>query len=280
MTGNSKRRRGVAKALQGNRLRQAFERLQAEGGKAFIPFVAACDPDLSTCVELVLEMARLGATVVELGVPFSDPIADGPTIQAAFTRVLESGFEVDQVLEVVRRVREHSEVPLVLMVSYSIVLRRGVEAFMTAAARAGVDGFIIPDLPAEAADEACRVADEQGLTMTFLVTPATPTQRIEEIARLSTGFVYYVSVMGITGARTELPKTLASQVKRVKQEVDRPVCIGFGISSPEQVKRLSGAGDGVICGSAIVRRIDEAVQKGTSPVKQVSRFVKSMIDAL
>ncbi len=280
MTGNSKRKGAAADTLHDNRLRRAFERLWADGGKAFIPFVAACDPDLSTCVELVLEMARLGATVVELGVPFSDPIADGPTIQAAFTRVLESGFEVDQALEVVRRVRRQSEVPLVLMVSYSIVLRRGVTAFLRDAAGAGVDGFIIPDLPAEAADQVCRVAEAQGLTMTFLVTPATPSERIEEIARLSTGFVYYVSVMGITGARTELPKTLAAQVKKVKQKIDRPVCIGFGISSPEQVRRLSGAADGLICGSAIVRRIDEAVEKGTSPVKSVSRFVKSMIEAL
>jgi tryptophan synthase alpha chain len=266
--------------LTDNRLVRRFDDLRREGRKAFIPFVTACDPDTDTTVELVLGMEKAGASVVELGVAFSDPIADGPTIQTAFTRVLAKGFEAAQAFDAVKRIRERSEIPIALMLSCSIVTRIGTETFVKRCARAGVDGLIVPDLPVEAAAELRRAAKEHGIALTFLVTPATPDARVERIVEASTGFVYYVSVMGVTGARADLPKAVSHAVRHLKTMTDRPVCIGFGISTPEHVKALGQHADGVIVGSALVKRMTEAIEKGKSPVRPVTAAVKELSGAL
>lgn len=261
-----------------NRIEKRFKELTKSKECALIPFVTAGDPTPDVTVEVVLEMARQGADIVELGLPFSDPLADGPTIQAASFRALEQGMNPELYFQIVEQIRRHSDIPLVLMGYYNPVLKMGLETFADMAVKAGIDGTIIPDLPFEEAEAWRKVARENGLSNILLVAPNTPEGRVKKIAKASTGFLYYVSVLGITGARTELPPELAQGLKKVKELSAKPVAVGFGISRPEQVKALRDAADGIIVGSAIVKMLYESYRSHgkEAAVKQVGTFVSDL----
>jgi tryptophan synthase alpha chain len=257
-----------------------FGRLRAEKRTALIPFVAAGDPDLSATVALVRELARSGAGLIEIGFPYSDPIADGPIIQASYTRALKKGVRVEDIF---RNVRELSGVgvPLVGMVSYAIVHRRGPEAFLKQAQEAGFSGAIIPDLPIEEAEGIAQLAAARDFKLIQLVTPTTPRERAVLIAKLSTGFLYVVSTTGITGERDRLPEALVGHLGWLRQQTALPLCVGFGISKPEQARLLRGVADGIIVGSAFVRRIEEAGSRPLAAVvAEVGTLAQSLIAAL
>lgn len=261
-----------------NRIEKVFKGLKERKETALIPFITAGDPSVEITKRLVLEMDRQGADIIELGLPFSDPLADGPTIQAASFRALKAGMNPEIFFNLVRRIRTNSNIPLVLMGYYNPVLKYGLENFARDAAEAGIDGTIIPDLPLEEAGDWMKFAMAYGLANILLVAPNTPEDRIKKIVRASKGFIYYVSVLGITGARTSLPPQVSEGLSRVKEFTRKPVAVGFGISMPEQVRGLSGIADGIIVGSAIVRLIQElfssiSVQDKDQAVKKVGDFV-------
>ena len=259
------------------KLEAAFAAGRAAGRKALAPFVTAGDPDLATTVAVLEAVDRAGATLCELGVPYSDPIADGPVIQASYTRALGAGITLDGVLSIAKDASAKVTMPILAMVSYSIIFRRGIDRFVADAKAAGLAGFVVPDLPLEESDEldaACRAA---GLALVRLVTPTTPPERAEAIARKSTGFLYCVSVAGVTGARTELPPGLLDRIAWLRTKTDVPIVVGFGISSPEQVRAVAAVADGVIVGSALVRLVAEsAVQGQPAMLAQVERFIADL----
>ncbi|MEM1213068.1 MAG: tryptophan synthase subunit alpha [Planctomycetota bacterium] len=244
-----------------SRIDAIFERLRGGGNKGLMPFVTAGDPSLEATAEVLLAMEGAGASVVELGIPFSDPIADGPVIQASMQHALDTGTTVEGVFEMVASVRDRLSLGLVAMVSYSIVHRLGLEVFVHRAGAAGFDGLIFPDLTveeAEAAGGAREAAAAAGLSLAMLVAPTTPMERAERIASASSGFVYVVSRAGITGARTELPAGLGERLAGLRGVTQTPLAVGFGVSSPEQVRAVvggCGGADAVIVGSALVDRI-------------------------
>jgi tryptophan synthase alpha chain len=245
-----------------------FQRLRAQGRKAFMPFLTAGDPDLAGTATLVRTVARSGADLVEIGFPYSDPIADGPVIQASYTRALERGVRMDQIFACVRELTV--AVPLVAMTSYTLVHRRGPAAFLDQARAAGLSGAIVPDLPFEEAEPLVRLAAERDFKLTQLITPTTPWERAVRIAERSTGFIYDVSVTGITGERDRLPEALVGQIGRLRAETDLPICVGFGISKPEHVRMLREVADGIIVGSALVRQLE---QVGTRSFDQVAKAI-------
>ncbi|HEV3345049.1 MAG TPA: tryptophan synthase subunit alpha [Pirellulales bacterium] len=260
---------------------QLFRRLRAEGQKALMPFVTAGDPDLGFTAEVLAELARRGAHLCEVGVPYSDPIADGPVIQASYTRALAKHVKLARIFEMLAGVTQKVTAPMVTMVSYAIVHRHGLARYVEEARRAGLAGAIVPDLLIEeSADlaEICRGAD---FSLIQLVTPTTPRERALRIAESSTGFLYYVSVTGITGERTALPQQLLDNVGWLREQTDTPICIGFGISQPEHVRLLSPVADGLIIGSAIVRRIAAAEKRPKAEVlREVGEYVGSLLAAL
>jgi len=240
------------------KLEAMFAANRAAGRKALAPFVTAGDPDADTTVAVLETLDKAGASLCELGVPYSDPIADGAVIQASYTRALGKGFTLAGVFDVAKRASAGCSMPILAMASYSLIFRRGIDRFVADAVAAGLAGFVVPDLPLEESDDldaACRTA---GLALVRLVTPTTPPERAEAIAKKSTGFLYCVSVAGVTGARTDLPPGLVDRVKWLKTKTDVPILVGFGISGPEQVRAVAAVADGVIVGSALVRRIAEA----------------------
>jgi tryptophan synthase alpha chain len=257
-----------------NRIDQMFKRLKAKGERALIPFITAGDPDLATTRALALEMAAKGADLIELGIPFSDPLADGPTIQAASNRAVQGGVHLSEVLALAGDLRRKTDIPLVLMGYYNPILQYGLERTAREAADLGVDGFIIPDLPPEEAGPWRVAAAKAGVATIFLAAPTSSHERIKHMARLTRGFLYYVSVTGITGARTELPPDLATALKEVRSLVKCPLAVGFGISTPEQVKWLAPYVDGIVVGSAIVLRV--ANLKGPELIKEVGEFIASL----
>ncbi len=260
-----------------DRIAQMFKAKKDANEAALIPFVTCGDPDLDTTVELVLAMERQGADLVELGLPFSDPLADGPTIQAASQRALANGVNMDNFFEVVSRIREKSGIPLVLMGYYNNLFQYGLKWFAERASEIGIDGTIIPDLPLEEAREWTATAKANGLANILLVAPTTPSQRAERIAKASSGFLYYVSVTGITGARTALPSEITASISRLKGVSPVPVCVGFGVSTSEQVEMLSQVADGIIVGSAIVKLIERNLSEGQEAiVTEVAEFVGSL----
>lgn len=241
-----------------------------------IPFLTVGDPDLETTARLAVAIAEAGADLIELGIPYSDPVADGPTIQAASQRALEHGVRLGNVFEVVRRIRCESSVPLILFTYCNPVYRYGLDRFLSEAAEAGADGLLMPDLPPEEASELIAAADRHGLCPVFLVAPTSSKERIAKIVSASKGFVYLVSAMGVTGTRAELAADLESLIGKVKAAGSLPVAVGFGVSTPEQAGQISRMGaDAVIVGSAIVDRIG---RWGTAPdlVEKVQDFVKSL----
>jgi tryptophan synthase alpha chain len=269
-----------------NPIDAVFSRLRASGRKAFIPFVTAGDPDVAGTVRLVRALADAGASLAEIGFPYSDPVADGPVIQASYTRALEHGLQVDDMFACGKQAAAAPElsggqVPLVLMTAYSLVYRRGASAFLDQSVAAGYSGAIVPDLPLEEAGELAKMAAARDFRLIQLVTPATPRPRARAIARLSTGFLYCVSVTGITGTRDRLPEELIDQLGWLRQETDLPLCVGFGISKPEHVRMLRDVADGIIVGSAIVREVEQGrpLEETAAAVADVSRMLMAEMPA-
>jgi tryptophan synthase alpha chain len=260
-----------------------FKQLRAAGRKALMPFVTAGDPDIAFTAAVLHELAKRGASLCELGIPYSDPIADGPVIQASYTRALSKKIQLEQVLEMVRGLAPSFKPPLVSMVSYAIVYRHGLERFVADAQAAGLAGAIVPDLPVDEAEPLAKICRAADFSLIQLVTPTTPRPRAVRIAETSTGFLYYVSVTGITGERGELPPDLIENVGWIRGQTPLPVCVGFGISSPEHVRRLAPVADGLIVGSAVVRRIAAASENGTpreAVLADVGKYVSELLAAL
>ena len=258
-----------------------FAALRSRGRIGLIPFIPAGYPDLATTAAALPALAQAGGDVIEVGFPFSDPIADGPTIQESYTVALLKKLRIADVFETVSSVRSTVAAPLVSMVSYSIVFRYGVDRFVAAARQAGFDGLILPDLPPPGAEGICDRVRAGGLDTILLVAPTTAPQRRQEIARLSSGFVYYLSVSGITGERDRLPADLAANVHQLKGMTDRPVCVGFGISKPEHVSQLQGLADGAIVGSAYVKRMKPHLTEGPQALaREVGSLTRELLSAV
>lgn len=258
-----------------NRLAQTFAELRRRGARALIPYFVAGDPSLDVTRQLILEAARRGADVVELGIPFSDPLADGPVIQRAAGRALAAGVRLPRVLELVRKVRGEVSVPIVLLTYYNPVHVFGLKAFAHGAVEAGVDGVIVADLPPEEAGPLATEARAAGLDLIHLVAPTSPPDRMRLIARQSRGFIYFVSLTGVTGARATLPTDLVEKVRRLRAVTKKPICVGFGISTPDQVAAVAPYADGVIVGSAIVRLV-ETHARSDHLVMEVGNFIAAL----
>jgi tryptophan synthase alpha chain len=269
-----------------NRIDALFARLRTEHRTALMPFVTAGDPDLAATALLIAELINKGAHLVEIGIPYSDPIADGPVIAASYHRALERGIKVSHIFQTLRTLRAEGSArfnatPIVAMASYAIIHRLGVERFLNDAVTSGLDGLIVPDLPVEEAGTVRELSLRRDLKLIQLITPTTPRERAIEIARSSTGFIYYVSIAGITGERKSLPAELAESVAWLRTQTDLPVCIGFGISGPDQVRQLSSVADGLIVGSAIVRRLVEAINRPRAEiVREIGQFTSELAQAL
>jgi tryptophan synthase alpha chain len=234
-----------------------FAALQNRGQKAFIPFITAGDPDLETTVQLVLELERAGSHIVELGIPFSDPVADGPTIQRSSERALAHGYRIADILSAVSAIRRCSEIPIVLFSYFNPILQYGVEGLAQDASRAGVNGVLVTDMTPEEGTDYCACMDRHGLDTIFLAAPTSDAGRLTRIAACTRGFLYLVSRTGITGESTSLSDTLAPSVERVRRHTDLPVAVGFGISTPEQVRAVWNLADGAVVGSSIVAQIEK-----------------------
>ena len=254
-----------------SRIHKAFE-----NGKAFIPFITCGDPDLATTAAVVRAAAANGADLIELGIPFSDPTAEGPTIQAANLRALSGGVRTDQIFDLVRELRTDVTVPMVFMTYANVVFSYGAEKFIRTCREIGIDGLILPDLPFEEKEEFLPICRECGVDLISLIAP-TSEKRISMIASEAEGFLYIVSSLGVTGTRSEITTDLASIVKVVRESTDLPCAIGFGISTPEQAARMAALSDGAIVGSAIIRILEKY---GREAAPHVGAYVRSMKDAV
>jgi tryptophan synthase alpha chain len=262
-----------------NRIDQKFQLLKIQKRKAFIAFITAGDPDLRTTERLVIALEKAGVDIIELGIPFSDPLADGPTIQASYDRALKKGTTVKKILETVKHIRRKTFLPIALMSSYNPILRFGEEKFVKICADAGVDGLIIPDLPPEEAKNLRQLAKHYKISTIFFVSPTSQDKRILANTKASSGFVYYVSLTGITGTQKAIARSVIKNINHIKRFTRKPVCAGFGISTPRQVKDIGRAADGVIVGSAIVKKIEEC-RGQRDLVNKVSRYVSSLVKSL
>jgi tryptophan synthase alpha chain len=258
-----------------------FSTLRRENRKALMPFVTAGDPDLAFTAAVLKELVARGAHMCEVGIPYSDPIADGPVVQASYTRALEHRIKLADILATLGDVAPQVSAPLVTMVSYAIVYRHGLEKYADEVSERGIAGLIVPDLPVEESAALAKICAKRELSLIQLVTPTTPRERQIRIANTSTGFLYYVSVAGITGERNELPPELVDNVGWLREQTELPICIGFGISQPEHVRLLAPVADGLIVGSAIVRRIATAAERPAEEVlRDVGEYVETLLAAL
>ena len=262
-----------------NRIEERFARLKREGKKGFIVYIGAGDPNLDATRRLALAFDSAGVDILELGVPFSDPLADGLVNQLAAQRGLESGTTPPKVLQTVTAIRRDSQVPIVLYIYFNLIHRAGMKQFIAAAAKAGVDGLLVLDLPPEESDNYEALMRRAGLCPIYLVAPTTPEDRIKLIVKRGSGFIYYVSREGVTGMQSKVASNLASQIAKIRRHTKLPVAVGFGVSNPEQAKLVADHADAVIVGSAVVNRIAQH-GKSRELVKRVSRFVKSLADAV
>jgi tryptophan synthase alpha chain len=254
------------------RIDQTFARLRADGKKAFVAYIMAGDPDVPTALAVMQALPAAGVDIIELGLPFTDPMADGPTIQRAGQRALEGGMTVDATLQMVRDFRAgDATTPIVLMGYYNPIYARGVDLFLTQAKDAGIDGLIIVDLPPEEDAELCIPAQKAGLNFIRLATPTTDDARLPKVLQNTSGFVYYVSITGITGAAAAQATDVGPEVARIKAATDLPVIVGFGITTPDAARSIAGIADGCVVGSAIVGQIGA----GKSPA-EVAAFVASL----
>lgn len=267
-----------------NRLDQKFSELKSEGKKGFFPFIVAGQVSMDFTIELITALQEAGVSGIELGIPFSDPIADGPVIQTAFSKALKSGITTKLIFNTLKGAKERIKIPITAMVSASIVYRIGPTKFIEMAKSAGIDGLIIPDLPLEEAAEIKKETLKEDMRLAMLVAPTTPEERMARIASTATGFIYYISVTGITGERDRLPEDLPARVARLKElSSGLPVLVGFGINRPEQVRMVCSVADGAIVGSAIVRRILEAEEKKSKPeeiIRLITDYTKQLLSGI
>lgn len=256
-----------------------FKSLRNSSQCALIPFITAGDPDLKTTAEALRVLDQSGADLIELGVPYSDPLADGPTVQAAATRALQRGVRLDDVLAMVKDVTPEVKAPIILFTYYNPILHRGIESFLKQIASAGVKGLVVPDLPLEEAQALLTSAAEMGIEVVLLVAPTSPKERIEAIAQQSQGFIYLVSVTGVTGMRTRLESRVQDLLQQMRAVTDKPIGVGFGISQPEQARQIKNWGaDAVIVGSAFVKRLaDGTPAEGLSAIGEFCKSLKSAI---
>ncbi|MFH1799083.1 MAG: tryptophan synthase subunit alpha [Candidatus Omnitrophota bacterium] len=260
-----------------NRIDETFRRLKKEGKTAFIPYVTAGDPDIDTSKEIVRSLASSGADIIELGIPFSDPLADGPTIQRAVQRSLKNHCSVGKVFEMVKDLRREISVPIVFMTYYNIIFNYGVDRFVKDAKAKGADGVIAADLPMEESEELQKSAEKKDFCVIMLTAPTTPIPRFRKIAAKSRGFIYYVSLTGVTGERKELSSKLKEDVKKISGLSKKPVCVGFGISTPLQAKEIKSVSSGIIVGSAIIKIIEKNLDCGkTKMIQEIGAFARSM----
>ncbi len=258
-----------------------FRQLRASGRKALMPFIAAGDPDLDFTAAVIRRLAERGCSLFELGIPYSDPIADGPVIQASYIRALDHKIKLAETLAMVGRLTPQVQIPIVTMLSYAIIFRHGLEKYVADAKAAGIAGAIVPDLPVEESGPLSEICRREDFSLVNLITPTTPRDRALRIAERTTGFIYYVSVTGITGERTELPPEIVDNVAWLRSQTTLPICIGFGISRPEHVRMLAPVADGLIVGSAFVRHVAEASVKPRAQVlDEIDAFAAELLAAL
>ncbi len=256
------------------RIDDTFTRLTAQGRKAFVAYIMAGDPDVATSLSVMKGLPGAGVDIIELGLPFTDPMADGPTVQLAGQRALTGGMTVDKTLQMVRDFRTLDKTtPIVLMGYYNPIYSRGVDRFLGEAQEVGIDGLIVVDLPPEEDAELCIPAQKAGLNFIRLATPTTDDKRLPKVLQNTSGFVYYVSITGITGAAAAEAADVAPEVARIKSQTDLPIIVGFGINTPEAARSIAAVADGCVVGSAIVKLIGEG-----RPVSEVLAFVKTLAD--
>jgi len=258
-----------------NRITEKFRQLVARSEKAFIPFITAGDPDMETTEVLLQCLAENGADMIEIGIPFSDPMADGLTIQASSQRALRNPFSMDLILNLVRRFRARHETPVILFGYYNPFFQYGLTRLVRNALDSGVDGLLVVDLPPEEAHDLLQAAAQNGLDIIFLIAPTSTDERIRLIAKHASGFIYYVSLTGVTGARQTLTAGMAGAIARIRRFTSLPIGVGFGVSSPEHVREISGYADAIIVGSAIIKKIEE-LHGQPDLLKQVGLFVSTL----
>ena len=259
------------------RIADRFAELRAAGRSGLVTFVTAGDPDLDTSYEILRRLPQAGADLIELGMPFSDPMADGPSIQASSLRALKAGATLSKTIAMVRRFREEDDrIPIILMGYFNPIYRYGVDRFVAEAKEAGVDGLIVVDLPPEEDDELCRPALRADLSFIRLATPTTDDHRLPSVLRDVSGFLYYVSIAGITGAGSSSDTAINNAVERLRRHTDLPIAVGFGIKTPDQAAAVARVADAAVVGSALVNRVAESVAKGNGPEER-SRAVESLL---
>ena len=258
-----------------NRIEESFARLKRTGRKGFIVYIGAGDPNLAATRELAVAFDRAGVDILELGVPFSDPLADGLVNQLAAQRGLESGTTPPRVLATVAAIRKHSEIPVILYIYFNLIHRVGLKRFIQNAAKAGVDGLLVLDLPPEESDNYEALMKKNGLCHIYLVAPTTPEDRMEFIVKRGSGFIYCISREGVTGMQKKVATNLTQQVAKIRAHTKLPIAVGFGISTPDQAKAVAAAADAVVVGSAVVNQI-ATHGKSKDLVKHASKFVKSL----
>jgi tryptophan synthase alpha chain len=255
-----------------NRIEKKFKALKRKNKKAFIVFITAGYPDLGITKKLILEFDKIGVDIVEIGVPFSDPLADGPIIQESSEAALRNKVTLVEILGLVKELRRHTNMPLTLMTYYNPIFCFSEQGFIKAAGAAGVDGVIVPDLPPEEGKALVKLAHKNKLDVISFISPTTSWLRMKHIARISRGFIYYVSLTGVTGPRAKLPLDLQQHIRAIKRITARPVCVGFGVSSATQVKKIYQIADGVIVGSAIIKKIKQNLNR-KDLIERVSRYI-------
>ena len=261
-----------------NRIDNKFKELKQKKQKAFIAFITAGYPNLATTEKLVPELEKAGVDIIELGIPFSDPMADGATIQAASHDALSKGVSLAKIFAVVKRIRLKTQLPIAFMTYYNPVFAYGEEAFIKKCAEVGIDGVIIPDLPPEEALNLRKLALKKNISTIFFIAPTTTDSRIKANVKASTGFIYYVSLTGVTGVNQAVASTVVTNIKKAKRYTNKPICAGFGITNAKQARDIAKIADGVIVGSAIIKEIQRAAKKDIVP--SVTRFVGQLVKAI
>lgn len=267
-----------------NRIEDVFRELGRSKQKALIPYVCCGDPNIEFTEEMVVKLAESGADLVELGVPYSDPVADGPTVQKASVRALAGKITLDQIFFLAERIRKRTQIPLLIMTYYNPIYVTGVEIFVQKAAAAGIDGLIIPDLPLEEAGPVQDALEVNGMNLIFLATPTSTDERLKKIAQIAQGFIYCVSVVGVTGARSDISHQLSDLVHRLRGETVVPLAAGFGISGPENAKKAAALADGVIVGSALIDKIEQSLcldpGDDAKAVREACLFIRKLKDSM
>jgi tryptophan synthase alpha chain len=259
---------------------EMFKRVQGKGEGAFIPFVVAGDPDFETSLEIVKTFVENGADALEIGFPFSDPVADGPTVQLADVRSLEAGITTNRCFEFIKRVREFTDIPIGVLTYYNLIYKKGLDEFYKLAKESGVNAILAADLPPEEAGDAVEAAKRNNVQQIFMAAQTTSNERLQEITKMGSGFLYVVAVMGITGARDELKSSTVELIERVKGASELPISVGFGISNPEQVKEvIKSGGDGAIVASAILNLITENQGNKEEMLQKIGKFCRELKEA-